>query len=89
WYGVNLDTGNFKTADPYGDLAKIAPFAVNAQVKTEIFPGGRREEADLGRLIGILRRADYGGYVALEYEAKEEPREAVPGYVEKLRKLLG
>ena len=25
WFGVNLDTGNFHTADPYADLAKIAP----------------------------------------------------------------
>src|SRR5262245_4880418 len=25
WFGVNLDGGNFSTADPYGDLAPIAP----------------------------------------------------------------
>src|SRR6516165_4665718 len=24
WFGVNLDTGNFRTPDPYGDLAKLA-----------------------------------------------------------------
>ena len=28
WLGVNLDTGNFRTADPYGDLAKLAPYAI-------------------------------------------------------------
>ena len=28
YFGVNLDTGNFHTADPYGDLAKLAPYAV-------------------------------------------------------------
>src|SRR5207244_4380233 len=28
WFGVNLDTGNFHTADPYADLARIAPYAV-------------------------------------------------------------
>lgn len=88
WYGVNLDTGNFRTPDPYADLAKIAMYAVSVQLKTEIFPGGKREDADLPRLIDILRKADYRGYVALEYEAKEDPREAVPVAIEKLKKLL-
>ncbi|MGH7193347.1 MAG: sugar phosphate isomerase/epimerase family protein, partial [Candidatus Saccharimonadales bacterium] len=32
WFGVNLDTGNFNTADPYADLARLAPYAVNVQV---------------------------------------------------------
>src|SRR5262245_20723698 len=36
WVGVNLDTGNFHTDDPYRDLALCAPYAVNVQVKSEI-----------------------------------------------------
>jgi sugar phosphate isomerase/epimerase len=88
WFGVNLDTGNFRTADPYADLAKMAPYAVNVQVKTEIFPGGKRQEADLPRLVKLLREAKYQGYVALEYEAAKDPRREVPLYVEALRKLL-
>jgi sugar phosphate isomerase/epimerase len=88
WYGVNVDTGNFHTADPYADIAKIMTRAVNVQVKTEVIAGGKREEADLERLIGILRKAEYSGFVVLEYEAKEEPRDAVPRYIEKLKKLL-
>ena len=88
-FGVNLDSGNFRTADPYGDLAKIAPFAVNAQIKTEITPTGKKtEEADLKRLVEILRTANYRGYVALEYEAKEDAKVAVPRYLTELKKLL-
>ena len=88
WFGVNLDTGNFRTPDPYADLAKVAPYAVNVQVKTEIFPGGKKQEADLPRLVKLLREARYQGYVALEYEAAKDPRKEVPLYVEALRKLL-
>lgn len=89
WFGVNLDTGNFRTKDPYGDLAKVAPYAVNVQLKTEISPkGGPRQEADLKRLLGILRDANYRGYIALEYEAKEEPKTAIPGIVQELQKLI-
>lgn len=89
WFGVNLDTGNFHTADPYGDLEKIAPYAVTAQIKTEIQRRGKKkEEADLKRLIDILRAARYRGYVALEYEAAEDARTAVPRHIDALKKLV-
>lgn len=88
-FGVNLDTGNFHTEDPYGDLAKLAPYAVNVQVKTEMKrPGKPTEEADLPRLIGLLREARYSGYVVLEYEAKEDPMKAVPRHIKVLRELI-
>lgn len=89
WFGVNLDTGNFHTEDPYGDLAKLAPYAVTVQVKTEIQRAGqKKEEADLKRLITMLRDINYRGYVALEYEAEEEPKTAVPRHIATLQKLI-
>lgn len=88
-FGVNVDTGNFRTADPYADLAAIIPYGVVAQVKTEMFPGGKKEPADLGRLVKMLKDANFHGYVALEHEAAEDPTEAVPKYVRELRKLIG
>jgi sugar phosphate isomerase/epimerase len=89
WFGVNLDTGNFHSRDPYADLTRLAPYAVTVQIKTEIQrPGMAKEEADLPRLIDILRQAEYRGYVALEYEAAEEARKAVPRHLEKLAKLV-
>src|SRR6266853_3969306 len=80
WLGINLDTGNFHTDDPYADLAKIAPYAVNVQIKTEIQRRGskERERADLNRLADILRKANYQGWVALEFEEKTDPWEGVP-----------
>jgi sugar phosphate isomerase/epimerase len=90
WFGVNWDTGNFHSADPYADLTQLAPYAVTVQIKTEIQRAGMpKEEADLKRLIGILRAAGYRGYVALEYEAAEEPTVAVPRTIETLKKLMG
>jgi sugar phosphate isomerase/epimerase len=88
WLGVNLDTGNFKTADPYLDLAKMAPYAVNVQMKTEMQIAGKKTESDFPRLFNILREAGYRGYVALEYEADEEPKVAVLRYVRKLQTLI-
>ncbi|HLJ98108.1 MAG TPA: sugar phosphate isomerase/epimerase family protein [Gemmataceae bacterium] len=90
WFGVNWDTGNFQSADPYADLTRLAPYAVTVQIKSEIKRMGMpKEEADLKRLIGILRAADYRGYVALEYEAAEDPKTGVPREIEKLKPLMG
>jgi sugar phosphate isomerase/epimerase len=88
WFGVNWDSGNFRSADPYGDLAKAAPYAVVAQIKTEISPSGVTQEANLPRIVGILRAAGYRGFVALEYEAKEDPFVAVPRYLEQLHQFI-
>jgi sugar phosphate isomerase/epimerase len=89
-FGVNLDTGNFRGADPYAELEQLAPYAVNVQVKTEVSPEGRKkQEADLTRVVGLLRAARYSGYVVLEYEAAEDPMTAVPRHVKTLRALMG
>lgn len=89
WFGINLDSGNFRTEDPYSDLARIAPLAVNAQVKVMIAPNGRKEPADFKRIIGILNDAGYRGFVAFEYEEREDPFTAIPKHLDKLRDAIG
>lgn len=86
--GINLDTGNFHSDDPYGDLARCAPWAVTVQVKAEIQPRGQeKQEADLKRLVRILKDSGFRGYATLEYE-EEDPLTAVPRLLERLRALL-
>ena len=88
WFGVNFDSGNFRTDDPYGDLAKIAPLAVNAQVKVSMHPKGKQKQpADLPRIIKILKDAGYRGYVTLEFE-EENPFHEIPKYLNQLRELI-
>jgi sugar phosphate isomerase/epimerase len=88
YFGVNLDGGNFRTDDPYRDLAKIAPYAVNAQLKVSVFRKGKREPADLKKTLHILKDAGYRGWVSLEYEEREEPKKEIPRVIHKLRDLM-
>ena len=88
WFGVNLDSGNFRTANPYEDFAASAPYAVNVQLKVELKVAGKKEEADLKRMADILRKANYQGYVVLEYEAAEDPYAVIPTLLRKLRGIL-
>jgi sugar phosphate isomerase/epimerase len=91
WLGVNLDTGNFQVADPYAELARCVPYAVNVQYKPEIAraPGGPKEPADATRVVKLLRDGGYQGFVTLEYEMAADPFAAVPDHLRRLRELMG
>ena len=90
WAGINLDSGNFITADPYADLAKIAPYAVNVQFKADIKRKGaaKEEPSDTGRVVQILKDANYQGWFTLEYERNDDPFVAVPKVLEEMRKFI-
>ena len=87
WAAVNLDTGNF-TADAYTQIAEILPYAANVQFKKDIrVENGKLELADWDRLTKMLAQGGYRGYLALEYEEKEDALVSVPPLLKKLNAL--
>lgn len=86
WFGVNMDTGNFQSADVYSDLKKIAPYSINVQVKVKIHSAGKpAEQSDFKRLATILRAAGYRGYIVLEFEEAGDPRAECRRYLDEIR----
>jgi sugar phosphate isomerase/epimerase len=87
WFGVNMDTGNFRTADVYGDLEKIAPYTITVQVKINVHLAGKPAPipSDFKRIGLILKASGYRGYIALEYEGKGEPRTDCRKYLDEIR----
>lgn len=85
WVGVNLDTGNF-LRDAYHQLEMILPYAASVQVKTQIRgDDGKPQPSDWDRIAKMLVNGGYRGYLALEYELKEDPKIAMPPLLAKLR----
>jgi L-ribulose-5-phosphate 3-epimerase len=85
WLQVTLDTGNF-LEDPYARLEKLAAKTVLLQTKT--YHGGGRWytlDLDYARIAKIMKKANYKGYVSLEFEGKEDPLTAVPKSLKMLR----
>jgi sugar phosphate isomerase/epimerase len=89
WLQVTLDTGNF-LEQPYEKLAQLAPKTVLLQTKT-YFGGGLWYTLDLDypRIAGIMRDANYRGWVSLEFEGQEDPQTAVPKSLALLREAFG
>ncbi len=66
WAGLILDTGNFKTPDPYVDIEAMVPYAVNWQVKESVFGMESTIKTDYVRLMKILKKTGYRGYLPVE-----------------------
>ncbi len=94
WLGAIVDTGYFLTPDPYADIERVIPKAVNWQVK-ELLSDRKGGKIDMDKLVGIIRASNYRGYVPIEtlpMLGKEDEYDAytkVPELLGALRKALG
>jgi sugar phosphate isomerase/epimerase len=92
WCGPIVDTGYFKTSDPYVDIALVAPHAFNWQIKQSPFGAESQIPTDLIRLMTIIRKSGYSGYLPIETLSPRgrayNPREAVPEFLKHVRDAL-
>jgi sugar phosphate isomerase/epimerase len=96
WCGAIVDTGYFRAADPYAEMAKAAPYAVNWQIKQS--PLGVEKEAetptDLTRLLKIIRASGYRGFLPIETLSPRgqgtayDPFVIVPKFLAELRAAI-
>jgi sugar phosphate isomerase/epimerase len=92
WCGPIVDTGYFKTPDPYVDIALVAPTSVNWQVKQS--PLGEESEVptDLPKLLRIVRNSGYTGYLPIETLSPRgqpyDPYAVVPAFLKQLRDAI-
>src|SRR5436190_4273061 len=96
WCGAIVDTGYFKATDPYAEMAKAAPYAVNWQIKQSPL-GVEAEDAsptDLKKLLGVIRKSGYRGYLPIETLSPRgggggyDPYTVVPKFLAELRKAI-
>jgi sugar phosphate isomerase/epimerase len=92
WCGAIVDTGYYRTADPYADMAQAAPYAVNWQIKQSAFGAASDVPLDMIRLMKIIRKSGYRGYIPLETlstPGKEyDPFTVVPQYIAMIRDAI-
>jgi sugar phosphate isomerase/epimerase len=66
WVGLIVDIGNFKTTDPYRDIAEVVPYAINWQIKESVFGLESNVPTDYRRLVQIIKQGGYKGYLPVE-----------------------
>ena len=99
WIGVIVDTGYFLTPDPYLDVERVLPYAVNFQVKEYVrkspteYAAAEFHPIDMMRLVKIVRNSKYQGYLPIETVTagtteSMDPYVNVPALLKKLRAAI-
>jgi sugar phosphate isomerase/epimerase len=92
WCGPIVDTGYYKTDDPYADMAKVAPYAVNWQIKQSAFGAASPIPLDLKRLLRIIKSSGYRGFIPIETLSVAgqdyDPFKVVPAFIQQVRDAI-
>jgi sugar phosphate isomerase/epimerase len=88
WCGLILDTGSFRGPDPYAEIAKAAPFAINWQIKENVSIGTEQVRVDLMRLVRAIMECGYRGYLPIETLGAGDPKVKVPAFLREVRSAL-
>lgn len=88
WFGLILDIGSFRGPDPYEEIARCIPYAVNWQIKEKVYPGGKEEKVDLKRLFSLINASGYRGYLPVETLGPGDPFEKVPVFLKEVKAAL-
>ncbi len=88
WLALNLDIGSYRSADPYSEIARVAPYAATWQIKENVFISGREVKTDLDRIMQIVGQSGYRGYLPIETLGAGDPRVKIPRFLAEVRSAL-
>jgi sugar phosphate isomerase/epimerase len=93
WFGVIVDTGYFPMPDPYKEIARVIPYAVNWQIKEKVDGKDGKFKTDLKKLVQLIKNGGYRGYIPIETLSVAgedyDPRARVARLLQELREALG
>jgi sugar phosphate isomerase/epimerase len=87
WLGLHLDIGSLTVHDPYEEIEKLVPFAINWQIKEEVTVQGEKVPSDLEKVFRIAKEAGYRGYLPLE-TLGDGASDRLPEFYARARKAL-
>ncbi|HEU5022084.1 MAG TPA: sugar phosphate isomerase/epimerase family protein [Bryobacteraceae bacterium] len=85
WAGINADSGNLPK-NGYTEFPTMLPYATSIHFKTMVSDeNGKKIPADWPRLLAMIAKSGYRGFVGLEYEGNNP--DEIPERCAKLRDL--
>lgn len=88
WFGVILDVGSLRMADPYEEIERLLPYAVSWQLKETVWYGKKEVPTDLARVKAIIDRGGYRGVLPIETLGAGDPKVKLAGFLEKIRAVF-
>lgn len=87
WFGLILDIGSFRT-DAYQEIEKAIPYAVSWQLKENLYVNGIEQKTDVGKVMTIIKKSGYRGYIPLETLGEGDPKVKVKLFLEEIREAM-
>ncbi len=84
--GLMLDIGCFRTADPYVEIEEVIHHAITWQIKENVFIHGVENKTDVERLMDLIQRKNYCGYLPIEILGEGNEKERIKIFFNDLKK---
>lgn len=84
--GLMLDIGCFRTADPYVEIEQVIRHAIIWQIKENVFVNGVETKTDTKKLMELIQRSNYRGYLPIEILGAGNEKERLRIFFDKLKK---
>lgn len=89
WNGLLLDIGSYHTPDPYKDILLNSKFAISWQLKEKVFVNDNQVDTDYIKIIDIVRKCGFKGYLPLETLGEGNPEIKVETLLRKVKGVMG
>ena len=88
WNGLLLDIGSYHTPDPYRDISFNSKHAISWQLKEMVYVNDRQVDTDYTKIIDIVRKCGFKGYLPLETLGEGDPKVKVEALLKKVRQVM-
>jgi len=88
WFGLMLDIGSLPEGDVYQEIERLIPYATTWQIKELVETGGKKIRTDFKKLMQIIHRSGYRGYLPLETLGAGDPYQKVKALFQEVNDLL-
>lgn len=88
WFGLVLDIGSYRGPDPFNDITSTAKYAVNWQLKENMYVNEVEQKTDVRRIINIIKHSGYRGYVPIETLGAGDPYFKVPAFLKEVKSKI-
>jgi sugar phosphate isomerase/epimerase len=86
WLGLNLDIGSYRQGDPYEEIEASVKYAVTWQLKENVWVDGTQTPTEFVKLLCIVRKSGYRGYLPNETLGPGDPYQKIPALLFQIRK---
>lgn len=84
--GLMLDIGSFRLGDPYKQIEKCVKYAITWQIKEKVFADDVPSPTNMLRIMQIIKKSGYCGFVPVEAIEKGNEKEHVKDMLLRVKK---